>query len=202
MAKSAPTCSQTPFKPGRDLTRIKPEAAVVSSLADTEAGQVGAVIAEILQVPLVTGVIKINLPPGSSRLMLHRKVEGGNREVVESPLPTVITVGTGLNKPRYPSLRSMRDAERKPIEKYGLEALGLSAEDVGASGSKTKVLSISPAKPMLKQLFIPDSHLPAAERICLLMSGGLVEKRGDVVGGDPKEATLKFVQFLTKRKLI
>lgn len=170
--------------------------------ADTMAGQVGSIIAEILQIPLVTGVVKIDFPTGSSKLVLYRKIEGGNRETVETATPAVITVENGLNKPRYPSLRSIKDAETKSIVEYDLEALGLSAKDVGANSSMTKVFSISPAKPMLGKLFVPESSLPATKRIYLLMGGGITEKKVDLVSGSPKEAALSFVQFVAERKFI
>lgn len=169
---------------------------------DTEAGQVGAVIAEILGLPLVSKAIRLELDPGCTKLTAHRRLERGNVEVLETLLPAVVTVEAGLNKPRYPKLRSIMAAQRKAIEEYDLAALGLPPEQVGASGSKTVLLSVSPTKPRLNKPFAPDSSLPAAERIRLLMSGGIADKKGDVAEGDAQALASKVLQFLAKQRLL
>ncbi|MFP4591580.1 MAG: electron transfer flavoprotein subunit beta/FixA family protein [Halobacteriales archaeon] len=61
---------------------------------------------------------------------VHRELEGGLEEVVEVDLPAVFTIQTGINEPRYASLRGIRQAQQKEIEAVTLDDLGLEADDV------------------------------------------------------------------------
>jgi len=170
--------------------------------ADTEEGQVGTVIAEVLQTPLITSVVKIDVDKASDKLFLHRRTGGVSREVVETIMPAVLTVGAGINKPRYPTLRAVKDAEKKQINTLDLNVLDMSRDEVGMAGSLVRVTSISVAKPSLQNLFIPDSSLPAFDRINLLMSGGISEKDVEIIVGEPKEIAMKFIQFASELKII
>jgi electron transfer flavoprotein beta subunit len=169
---------------------------------DTNAGQVGSAIAAMLGIALVTGVTKIEVLADQKKVVVQRKLEGGNREVVESPLPALLTVEAGLNKPRYPSLPSMIVAQRGKIERYNIKDLGLSLNEVGSRGARTHTLRLSPSKPRPKRIFTPDSSLSAAERMRLIMSGGIAEKKGDQLEGEPAEIASRLIQFLRQEKLL
>jgi len=169
---------------------------------DTNAGQVGSAIAEMLGISLVTGVTKIEVSADQKKVMAQRKLEGGNRELVETTLPALLTVEAGLNKPRYPSLPSMMMAQRKESEQYDIKNLGLSPKDVGSSGSKAHTIGLSAPKPRPKRIFTPDSSLSAADRMRLIMSGGITEKKGELLEGDATELASKLVQFLKQEKLL
>jgi electron transfer flavoprotein beta subunit len=169
---------------------------------DTNAGQVGSAIAEMLGIALVTGVTKVDVSTQQEKLIVQRRLEGGNREVVEAPLPALLTVEAGLNKPRYPSLPSMIMAQRKEIEQYNIKGLGLSVKEAGSSGSKTHTVRLSAAKPRPKKIFTPDSSLSAAERMRLIMSGGIAEKKGDLLAGELAELASKLIQFLRQQNLL
>lgn len=93
-------------------------------------------------------------------------------------------------------------ALREDIEEYNLEALGLSPEEVGLGGSKTRTLKLSPPKPRPKKLFTPDSSLSATERMRLAMSGGVTEKQGNLLQGDPRDIALNIAWFLGEQKLL
>ncbi len=91
--------------------------------------QVGPMVAELLGLPCVTAVAHLDLADGTGTA--EREVEGG-MEVVEFPLPAVLTVDKGLNEPRYPALKGIMAAKKKPLEVKpvqlgagGLELLGL-----------------------------------------------------------------------------
>ncbi|HVM43432.1 MAG TPA: electron transfer flavoprotein subunit beta/FixA family protein, partial [Gemmatimonadales bacterium] len=74
---------------------------------------VGPMTAELLGLPCVTAAVKLELEGG--RGVAEREVEGG-MEVVEFALPAVLTADKGLNTPRYPALKGIMAAKKKPIE--------------------------------------------------------------------------------------
>jgi len=81
--------------------------------ADDEQGEVGPMLAELLDLPCVTGVAELEVQGGS--VVCQREVEGGT-EVVEAPLPAVVTITKGKLEPRYPSLKGIMAAKKKPLE--------------------------------------------------------------------------------------
>ncbi len=95
---------------------------------------VGPMVAELLGLPCVTAVAKLELE--GAKGVAEREVEGGV-EVVEFGLPAVLTVDKGLNTPRYPALKGIMAAKKKPIEskpaalgeaRAGVTTLGLPPE--------------------------------------------------------------------------
>jgi electron transfer flavoprotein beta subunit len=91
--------------------------------------QVGPMVAELLGLPCVTAIAHLDLADGKGTA--EREVEGG-MEVVEFPLPAVLTTDKGLNEPRYPALKGIMAAKKKPLAvkpaqlgASGLEVLGL-----------------------------------------------------------------------------
>jgi electron transfer flavoprotein beta subunit len=169
---------------------------------DTNAGLAGPTIAELLNVPLVTEVMKIEVND-REKAIVYKKLEAGNKAVIETPLPAVLTVETGINKPRYLKLRAILAAAKKEIEQYDLKALGLLPDEVGLTASRTRVVGVAPPKVRGKKLFTPDSSLSAAERMRLLMSGGVTQKASSgLLEGDSRTLAAKCVQFLKEKKLI
>lgn len=81
--------------------------------ADGDQQQVGPMVATILQRPCATNVGNFSLKGDS--VECHREVEGGT-EVVELPLPAVISITKGEFEPRYASLKGIMAAKRKPLE--------------------------------------------------------------------------------------
>lgn len=73
----------------------------------------GPIVAELLNLPCVTAISKLDIAgkTGTAR----RDLEGAS-ETVEFPLPAVLTIDEGLNKPRLPSLKGIMGAKKKPIE--------------------------------------------------------------------------------------
>jgi electron transfer flavoprotein beta subunit len=80
---------------------------------DSGAETVGPMVAELLDLPCVPGVFKLDIAGGKGTAM--RALEGA-AEVLEFPLPAVITVDEGLNKERLPSLKGIMAAKKKPLE--------------------------------------------------------------------------------------
>jgi len=101
---------------------------------DSDQQQVGPMVAELLNLPCVTVAAEIEAEGGS--VVCHREVEGGV-EVLEAPLPAVVTMTKGPHEPRYASLKGIMAAKKKPLEekdaqvgagRIRLEKLALPAE--------------------------------------------------------------------------
>jgi electron transfer flavoprotein beta subunit len=75
--------------------------------------QVGTIVAELLGLPSVSAVSHLDID--GTKGVAEREIEGGI-EVVEFPLPAVITADKGLNEPRYPALKGIMAAKKKPLE--------------------------------------------------------------------------------------
>ena len=80
---------------------------------DTSAGVVGTAVGELLGLPTVTAVSKLEIASGKGTA--RRDIEGAG-EMVEFPLPAVITIDEGIARPRYPSLKGIMAAKKKPME--------------------------------------------------------------------------------------
>lgn len=80
---------------------------------DYDDAQVGGLVAEMLGIPSISVVVKLTI--SGNDVVAEREIEGGH-EIVRAVLPVVITAQKGLNEPRYPSLKGIMDAKRKPIE--------------------------------------------------------------------------------------
>jgi electron transfer flavoprotein beta subunit len=85
---------------------------------DDDQQQVGPMVAELLGLPCVTVVAELGAEDG--RLVCHREIEGGT-EVVEVDLPAVVTITKGPYEPRYPSLKGIMAAKKKPMEEKAVE---------------------------------------------------------------------------------
>jgi electron transfer flavoprotein beta subunit len=82
--------------------------------ADAVQAATGTALAELLGLPRVAVVTKIEL--GDGRATVHRELEGGLVDVVEVETPALLTIQTGINEPRYATLRAIKQAEEKEIE--------------------------------------------------------------------------------------
>ena len=168
---------------------------------DTEAGQVGSVIAESLKIPLASRVVKIDVSPDSKKVNVESKLEKGNRLKMEVTLPALLSVEVDLNEPRYAGLPSLMAGLRKDIREYNLKSLGLSYDEA-CQGIKTRTITHSAPKPRPKKVFTPDSSLSAEERLRLIISGGVEQKHSDVLEGDPENIASTVVQFLKQKNFI
>ena len=103
---------------------------------DDDQQQVGPMVAEMLGLPCVTVVGEFTVEDG--RVVCRREVEGGT-EVVEAPLPAVLTITKGKYEPRYASLKGIMAAKRKPLEEKDAQ--------LGESRVKVQELSYPPERP-------------------------------------------------------
>ena len=84
--------------------------------SDSVQGSTGTALAELLGLPRVAVVTRIEWGgPGSGPATVHRELEGGLIDIVEVDTPALLTVQTGINQPRYATLRAIKQAEQKEI---------------------------------------------------------------------------------------
>jgi electron transfer flavoprotein beta subunit len=108
---------------------------------DSDGAVLWAAVAERLRLPLISQVAELTVSGGSARG--KRQTEFGY-DVIEAPLPAVIAVSDAINVPRYPSLKGIMGAKKKPQETLSLGDAGAEADRAGESGSRTEVLGLNP----------------------------------------------------------
>ena len=135
---------------------------------DDDMAQVGPILAEFLDLPQVTLITKLELFPDQKKARVEREVEGG-KEVIEVGLPAILTCQKGLNEPRYASLPGIMKARKKEVKAVNLAALGLSADQVGATGSKTKIVKYIPPPSRPPGKIISGEVLEAAKNLVKLL---------------------------------
>jgi electron transfer flavoprotein beta subunit len=140
---------------------------------DGECYTIGAIVADHLKMPSLTQVIKMDVSDGSLRC--ERQAEYGY-DTVEVQTPAVISVGDAINEPRYPSLKAIMGAKKKPLEKVTAGDVGIDTSLVGVDGSRVQC---------------GDFHDPPAKS-----AGQIIEDE------DTNETVEKIVAWLDERKLI
>jgi len=102
---------------------------------DDGSAQVAGRVAEILGIPVVNVITKLEIADGKA--VANSEIEGGS-QTVEVALPAMFTAQKGLNEPRYPSMKGIMQAKKKPMDKKVLGDLGL---DAGQVAPKVKAIS-------------------------------------------------------------
>src|SRR3954467_15742222 len=164
----------TGYALAQTLKRENPDLVLLGQQSDDgECYTIGAVVADHLQAPSLTQVIKIDVVDGGLRC--ERQAEYGY-DTVQVDLPAVISVGDAINEPRYPSLKAIMGAKKKPLDALGTGDVGIESDRVGEGGSRTAVLELKPP---------PEKE-----------SGEIIEDE------DTNETVEKIVAWLEERKLI
>ncbi len=103
--------------------------------ADDGAGQIGGMLAAMLDYPFASLVNAIEVLNGS-KLKVSREIEGGSKEVSEIDMPCVLSIQTGINEPRYVGMRGIRQVASIPIPTLGTAELGVDPATVGKAGAR------------------------------------------------------------------
>jgi electron transfer flavoprotein beta subunit len=139
--------------------------------SDSDGAVLWAAVADRLRLPMISQAASLELADGKAKV--KRQTEYGY-DVIEAPLPCVVAVSDAINEPRYPSLKGIMGAKKKPQESVNAADLGLGGGDVGESGSTTEVYALGEPPPRGESRRIEDD-------------------------GNAAEA---IVQYLTEKKLI
>jgi electron transfer flavoprotein beta subunit len=122
------------------LQREEPELVLFGQQSsDSDGAVLWAAVGERLREPVVSQAAELTLMDGSLRV--KRQTEFGY-DVIEAPLPAVVAVSDAINEPRYPSLKGIMGAKKKPQDVLSLADLDLDASAAGEAGSRTTVLAL------------------------------------------------------------
>jgi electron transfer flavoprotein beta subunit len=164
----------TGYALAQTLQREGPDLVLLGQQSDDgECYTIGAVVADHLQMPSLTQVIKMDISDG--RLVCERQAEYGY-DTVEIELPAVISVGDAINEPRYPSLKAIMGAKKKPLATVATGDVGIDAAKVGGDNSNAQWTGAKPP---------PEKA-----------AGTIIEDE------DTSETVEKIVAWLDERKLI
>jgi electron transfer flavoprotein beta subunit len=111
---------------------------------DSDGAVLWAAVAERLRRPVISQVAELTVSEGKVRG--KRQTEFGY-DLIEAPLPVVVAVSDAINEPRYPSLKGIMGAKKKPQETLSAADLGLDSGNLGEQGSGTTVLALSDPPP-------------------------------------------------------
>ena len=146
---------------------------------------VGPMFAELMGVPHVGSVVKLEL--GDGKVTAHREIEGAH-EVVECALPAALTAQKGLNEPRYASLKGIMAAKKKPIAEKKLAELGVPEADPAQAKTRWRKLELPPARQAVR-LVPADDPAAAGEGA----RAGCSREEAKVI------LTMKFLVFIEQR---
>lgn len=131
---------------------------------DNGAGQVAIRLSQLLNIPHVASIIKINITEDQALVLRDSE---GDTETIEVTLPALFTAQQGLNEPRYPSLPGIMKAKKKPFHRLTLDDLGLTETEIRA---KTERISLFlPPQRKSGQILQGELNQQASELVHLLL---------------------------------
>jgi len=107
--------------------------------SDTNAGQIGSAIAEILGLPSITLVKKIDISDGTAKV---ERMTADGHEVIEISLPAVLTISNEIGEPRYPTIKGIMSAKKKEPVVWKPADIGVEPSQVGAAGKRVNILKL------------------------------------------------------------
>jgi electron transfer flavoprotein beta subunit len=149
------------------VEREDPELVLFGQQAgDSDGAVLWAAVADRLRLPVISQAASLELADGKAKV--KRQTEYGY-DVIEAPTPCVVAVSDAINEPRYPSLKGIMGAKKKPQDTVSVSDLGLEASEVGAAGSRTEVYAVGEPPPRGESRRIEDNG-DAAEAILQYLS--------------------------------
>lgn len=122
--------------------------------------QTGVMLAEFMGLPHSTIIMQIEV--NGEQMRVKRELEGGWFQWIEMPLPAVLTIQSGINKPRYATLKGIMAAKNKPIRKISLADLGINPQEIVPG---LKILKVYPPVKQAKTEFLEGSAKEIAAKL-------------------------------------
>jgi len=105
--------------------------------------QIGGLVARCMERPCATAVMGMSLQDEST-VRVERELENNQLQIVDLRLPAVVAVQTGINEPRYASLKGIMAAKKKEIRAVSLADVGLDPAEVGGQAARMKTVQVAP----------------------------------------------------------
>ena len=125
---------------------------------DAQTGLVPAALAELLDLPMMGNASRLGAE--GDTLKVNRQTDEGYI-AYECPMPAVVAVAKGINEPRYPSLKGIMGAKKKPLTTMSGADIGIDPAAVGSAGARTRVLAASQVPPRTAGERLTDYGTPA-----------------------------------------
>lgn len=135
---------------------------------DEDNAQVPMRVAELLDLPHVNSIIEFELLSDGKSARCVREVDG-ERDVMQTSLPVILTAQQGLGEVRYPSLKGIMGAKKKPITDRTAADLGLDPATVGKAGSRVELVQLEPPPARPPGKIIPGDAETAAKELARLL---------------------------------
>jgi electron transfer flavoprotein alpha/beta subunit len=168
---------------------------------DNSSALVGPLVAELLDLPQVTSVCRMLEWTGRT-VLAERNLDRGHRELVEMELPGLMTFTADAAEPHYVSRHRLQQARRKGIPTEYLDCKSAQAKLPPWVDAEKKV----PPRARVKRKFTPDANLPAAERVKMIMAGGMepqkASRNSSILEGDPDYLSEQLFRFLRHHEFI
>jgi len=161
---------------------------------DQQNGQVGAFMAHRLGCPFVSAIVDIEYSAEESCVEATRSCGRGGREKVRCRLPAVLSVDMGMFTYRVARHADLEKASAAPIQ----TAVGL-FEPAEPMISVSKAM---PPRPRTMRTPAPDSSLPALQRIQQLLTGSKIEKKGEILEGNPEVLVEGIINYLSEHGFV
>ena len=139
--------------------------------SDADGAVLWAAVADRLKMPVVSQISELEVSGGT--ITAKRQTEFGY-DRISAPIPAVLAVADSLNEPRYPSLKGIMGAKKKPQDVKSLADVGVEAGRAGEAGSRTTVISLSPPEGRGGNLKIEDDGTGAQKIFDFLLERKLV----------------------------
>jgi electron transfer flavoprotein beta subunit len=161
---------------------------------DLQNGQVGAFMAHQLDCPFVSAIVDLEYSAEENCVQATRSCGRGVREKVRCRLPAVLSVDMGMFAHRVARHTDLERASAAPIQ----TAVGF----LEPTEPMTSVSQTMPPRPRTMRTPAPDSSLPAIKRIQQLLAGSKVEKKGQMLKGEPEVLVEGIIDYLTEHGFV
>ena len=167
---------------------------------DTGNGQVGQLLAARLGWPCVSDVIGLETDRESGNIRVTRDIGRGKREILECPLPAVVTVKGDITCLPYAPLDRLIESVQGEIEV--LSPADLNITPAGLREEPARITALMAPRPRPQKVATPAGSLPAFERILKLLEGGISKRRGKMLKGNTEELAGQLYELLVTEGVI
>ena len=153
-----------------DYARAKNYSLILTGAMSEDAmqGQVGPMLAARLGFPWATSVIFEKISPDKETIYVEREIEGGHRDMLELKLPALITIQSGINTPRWPSLSNLLRANSQDLEEISI------SDPAGLQQMEHPAEVVYPQKSRAGQVLTGSLHDKATRLVTILQEKALL----------------------------